>query len=469
VVEWNDTTTDYPRHLPLQVLFEAQVERTPDRTAVRYGDQALTYRELNQRANQLANHLRELGVQPDELVAVFMERSLDMMVGFLGIIKAGGAYLPLDSDYPPERLAFMLQDGQVRVLLSQSSMVDALPSHQAQVICLDEDWPQIAPQSPHNPPVATSADHLAYVIYTSGSTGRPKGVSIPQRAISRLVLNTNYVQLSAADRIAQASSASFDAATFEIWGAWLHGGELVGIPKDVVLSARRFADQLRSDRITVLFVTTALFNHIASEVPDAFASLQTLKLGGEAADPRWVREVLEQGKPHRLLNVYGPTESTTYATWHPVEHVQAGAKSIPIGKPLSNTQVYVLDRLLNPVPIGVAGQLCIGGDGLARDYLHRPALTAERYMPNPFSGRPGERMYLTGDLVRQLPDGSIDFLGRIDHQVKVRGFRIELGEVEAMLGQHPAVSEVLVVALELSLIHISEPTRQAEIAFAGFC
>ena len=283
-------------------------------------------------------------------------------------------------------------------------------------------------------------------MYTSGSTGTPKGIVIPHRAISRLVFNTNYVELGPGDRVAQAANASFDAVTFEVWGALLRGAALVMFPSEVVLSARRFCAELRKQGVSTLFLTTALFNLLAREVPGGFRSLRDLLFGGESVDADCVREVVRSDPPERLLHVYGPTESTTFATWYRVRDVAEGASSVPIGRPISNTEVYILDAHLEPVPVGVPGELYLGGAGLARGYLNQPALTAERFIPHPFAAEPGCRLYRTGDFARYLPDGNIEFLGRRDQQLKIRGFRIELGEIEATLSRHPAVRQSVVAA-----------------------
>jgi amino acid adenylation domain-containing protein len=448
LVEWNDSRTDYPRDSCIYELFEEQVERTPDAVAVVFGGIQITYMQLNARANQLAHQLRDLGVGPDVLVGICMKRSVEMVVGLLGILKAGGAYVPLDPEYPQERMAFMLSDTQVPVLLTQEGLAKELPKHETKVICLDAERETIARQSEANMPSPATAENLAYVNYTSGSTGRPKGICIPHRSVNRLVFNTNYVKLTPSDRIAQASTCSFDAATFEIWGALLQGARLVVIPKDLMLLPEDFVAQIREQEISALFLTTALFNQLARAVPRAFHSVRHLLFGGEAVDPQWVQEVLQHDPPKRLLHVYGPTESTTFASWYLVKEVPEGATTVPIGRPIANTQLYVLDHHLQPVPIGVPGELYIGGDGLARDYLNRPELTAEKFIPDPFNDVSGARLYKTGDLVRYLADGSIEFLGRLDQQVKIRGFRIELGEIEAVLGYHPAVEEVVVLARE---------------------
>jgi amino acid adenylation domain-containing protein len=447
-VEWNDTVADYPQDQCIHHLFEEQVERVPDAIAVIFEDKQLTYRQLNSRSNQLAHHLQKLGVGSEVLVGICVERSVEMIVGCLSILKAGGAYVPLDPTYPPERLGFMLEDAQVSVLLTQQHLVERLETHQLQVVALDSDWETIAQASEENPNSAVTSDNLAYVIYTSGSTGKPKGVAVPHKAVNRLVFNTNYINLDPTDKVAQASNTSFDAATFEIWGALLHGAQLIGISRDIILSPHEFALQLRQKNISVLFLTTALFQQIARVVPQAFDSLKYLLFGGEAVDPRWVQKVLKKAPPKQLLHVYGPTESTTFSSFYWVQDIPEAATSIPIGRPITNTQIYLLDEQLQPVPIGITGELYIGGDGLAQGYLNHPELTAEKFIPSPFSNEPGTRLYKTGDLARYQPDGNIEFLGRIDDQVKIRGFRIELGEIEAVLSQHPAVREAVVIVQE---------------------
>ncbi|HEY9875968.1 MAG TPA: amino acid adenylation domain-containing protein, partial [Candidatus Obscuribacterales bacterium] len=432
-------------------LFENKVEQNFDGIAVVFENEQITYREINKRSNQLGHYLQKMGVGSEVLVGICVERFVDMIVGLLGILKAGGAYVPLDPSYPRDRLAFMLEDAQVSVLLTQEKLQSKLPNLPTKVICLDKDWDIIAQESKENPKSDTVADNLAYVIYTSGSTGTPKGVAVSHKAVTRLVCNTNYVELDATDKIAQVSNFSFDAATFEIWGALLNGAQLVGISRDITLSPQDFALQIRQKDISVLFLTTALFQQMARDVPQAFTSLRYLLFGGEAVDPRWVKKVIAKGAPKQLLHVYGPTESTTFTSYYVVseEETNNPKSTIPIGRPITNTQIYLLDEQLQPVPIGVTGELYIGGDGLARGYLNRPELTAEKFIPNPISEElTQDRLYKTGDLGRYLPDGNIEFLGRIDDQVKIRGFRIELGEIEAVLNQHPAVAETVVIIQE---------------------
>ncbi|MBD2493305.1 non-ribosomal peptide synthetase [Nostoc sp. FACHB-280] len=448
LVEWNNTSVDYHQHLCIQELFAAQVAKTPDNIAIAFEGQQLTYQELNHRANQVAHYLQSLGVKPDVLVGICLERSLEMIIGLLGILKAGGAYLPLDSTYPQNRLSFMLSDSQASLLLTQQKFVEKFAASDIKTVCLDADRDLIDSQSPDNPHSDVTSENLAYVIYTSGSTGTPKGVAVPHRAVNRLVCNTNYVQFTSAERTAQASNTSFDAATFEIWGSLLHGATLVGVPQNVLLSPLDFAAYIREHKINVLFLTTALFNQLANIAPQTFQDLRYLLFGGEAVDPKSVKAVLDNGAPQHLLHVYGPTESTTFSCWYQVEDVPEGATTLPIGRPISNTQIYILDSQLQPVPVGTPGEIYIGGDGLARGYLNRPELTEERFILHQLAEVGETRLYKTGDLGRYLPDGNIEFVGRVDNQVKIRGFRIELGEVEAALHQHPDIQQAVVIVRE---------------------
>ncbi|HJP95210.1 MAG TPA: amino acid adenylation domain-containing protein [Pyrinomonadaceae bacterium] len=443
--EWNDTRRDFGENRPIHLAFAEQARRTPEAVAVRFEQDALTYRELNRRANRLAHRLRRLGVGPEVAVGLVARRSVGMVVAMLAVLKAGGAYVPLDPDYPRERLAFMLEVSQCPVLVSHGVTAEDLAGDMHRCVHLDTADPIIDSESDADPADGTDPENPAYVIFTSGSTGTPKGIVIPHRAVNRLVGGADYVELAPSNCVAQASNASFDAATFEVWGALLSGAQLVGLPLDVILSPHDFAEEIRRRRIDTLFLTTALFNQIARELPEAFAPLEHLLFGGEAADPSAVRQVLEKGRPRRLLHVYGPTESTTFASWQLVQEVSRVAVTVPIGRPISNTRLYILDRHLQPVPVGVTGELHIGGEGLARGYLD-PELTAERFVPDAFGGEPGERLYKTGDLTRWLPNGQIEFVGRNDFQVKVRGFRIELGEIETVLREHEGVRDAVVAA-----------------------
>jgi amino acid adenylation domain-containing protein len=445
LVTWNATARPYPR-LPLAQLFEAQAARTPDALAVVLDADTLTYAELEARANRLAHHLRALGVGPDVLVGLCLHRGPALVVGLLAILKAGGAYLPLDPHYPRERLAFMLADAAAPVVLTEPALRALLPDTQAAVLYADDRPFAHLPATPPAP-LATPA-HLAYVIYTSGSTGTPKGVAVSQRGVVRLVMNTDYVRLGPSDCVAQASNISFDAATFEIWGALLTGARLAIVPKEALLSHPALIRTIERQRITTMFMTTALFNEYAARAPHAFERLDCLLVGGEAADPIAVQRVIDTAPPKRLVNAYGPTETTTFAVCHEVPQRPGAspASSIPIGRPIANTTCYVLDDALEPVPVGVVGELFIGGPGVARGYLNRPDLTAARFIDDPFNA--GERLYRTGDFVRRHADGTLDYVGRIDGQVKLRGFRIELGEIEAALAREPGVSQCAAVVRE---------------------
>lgn len=446
LVEWNKTETEYPDDKCVHELFEEQVERTPDATAVIFEGRQLTYRELNARANQLAHTLRKRGVGPEVLVGICMERSPEMVVGILGILKAGGAYVPLDPEYPKERLVFMVEDTKAPIVLTQQHLAGIIPVDIANVIFVDSGERETAQENRENPRSGATAMNLAQVMYTSGSTGIPKGVMIPHRAVVRLVCNTNYINISPEDRIGQISNMSFDASTFEVWGSLLHGARLVGIPTHVILAPHAFATKIREQEISVLFLTTALLNLMVREVPMAFRTVRHLLFGGEAADPVSVRNLLGAGPPERLLHMYGPTESTTFATWRLVEKVPADAATVFIGKPVSNSTAYVVDSGIRPVPVGVAGELLVGGDGLARGYLNHPELTAEKFISNPFSEEPGEKLYKTGDVVRLRSDGNLEFVGRMDNQVKIRGFRVEPSEIETILRRHHDIRDAAVVS-----------------------
>jgi amino acid adenylation domain-containing protein len=447
LVEWNRTDRALPADPCVHRLFERQAAQRPDAVAVEAGSERLTYGELNRRANRVARYLRRRGVGPEARVGVALDRSIDLVVALLAVLKVGGAYVPLDPSHPVERLRLMLEDAGASVLLTGAGALPEMSSTPS-VVGLSDDRTAIEAESEDNLEHRTAGEQLAYVMYTSGSTGRPKGIAIPHRAIVRLVCNTDYVQLNVADRVAQVSNTSFDAATFELWGALLNGARLVVISRDVTLSPRDFAAEIRARGISAMFLTTSLFNQLVSEVPEAFQSVRHLLVGGEAADPRAVRAALAKGPPERLLNVYGPTEATTFATWQLVREVADEALTVPIGMPIANTRAHVLDRHLEPVPPGIPGELYLGGPGLARGYLGRPGLTAERFVPDPFGAESGGRLYRTGDRVRRRAGGALEFMGRIDGQIKLRGFRIEPGEIESALAQHTAVRDCAVVLRE---------------------
>ncbi|WP_414512339.1 non-ribosomal peptide synthetase [Nostoc sp. PCC 9305] len=445
LIEWNNTQTDYPQQASIHQLFEAQVEKTPDAVALIFNNQHLTYRDLNHRANQLAKHLQSLGVGTEILVGICIERSLEMVVALLAILKAGGAYVPLDPGYPQERLAFMLSDTQVSVLLTQKELVTKLPTHTALVICLDADWNTIAQNKKDNLSTSVTADNLAYVMYTSGSTGTPKGVSVIHRGVVRLVKETNYAQLTPEEVILQLAPISFDASTFEIWGCLLNGGRLVIYPPNTP-SLEELGQIIQQYQVTTLWLTAGLFHLIVDEKIDALKSLRQLLAGGDVLSVPHAQKFLQTVQNCQLINGYGPTENTTFTCCHPITAPLQPDVSIPIGRPIANTQVYILDQNLQSVSIGEVGELYIGGDGLARGYLNRPDLTAEKFISHSFDGNLATRLYKTGDLARYLPDGNIEFLGRIDNQVKIRGFRIELGEIEREIAQHPDVREIAVLA-----------------------
>jgi amino acid adenylation domain-containing protein/non-ribosomal peptide synthase protein (TIGR01720 family) len=450
LVEWNETQMDYPQEVCVHQLFEAQVEQTPEAVAVVFADQQLTYRELNRRANQLAHHLQSLGVEPDNLVGLCVERSLEMVVGLLGILKAGGAYVPLDPAYPSERLAFMLEDAQVQVLLTQQVLVEKLPHHNAQVVQLDGDWEAIAQQSEANLLSGVTPDHLVYVIYTSGSTGRPKGTMIPHRGV------VNYLNwCTQAYAVAQGvgapvhSSLAFDLTVTGLFAPLLVGRKVELLREDSGIEALTTAvcngANFSLIKLTPAHLTLLSQQLAADEVVDR---TRALIIGGESLLGDSLAFWQANAPETMLVNEYGPTETVVGCCVYVIPQGQQRSGPVPIGRPIANTQLYILDRQLQLVPIGVAGELYIGGAGLARGYLNRPELTAQKFVPHPFSTEPGARLYKSGDRARYLADGTIEYLGRVDEQVKVRGYRIELGEIEAVLGQHRGVRETAIVAQE---------------------
>jgi amino acid adenylation domain-containing protein len=458
LVEWNAATTEQLPHSVIEQLFGAQASRSPQAIALECEDESLTYGVLDQRADRWAACLRQLGAGNDAPVALALDRSGDMLVGMLATLKAGASYVPLDLACPPERLRFMLQDSGARVLLTCGTPHWAHPvmqhSSHIKTVSIREidgvaDTSRQAIVDDSAAAAGLASERLAYVMYTSGSTGVPKGVCVPHRAVVRLVKNTDYIDIGPNDRIVQASNLAFDAATFEVWGAWLNGARLVVMPRDVLLSPRELALWIRHKRISAMFMTTALFNRVAYADATAFRPLRHLLFGGEAVDPNAVRAVLQGGAPPmRLLHVYGPTENTSFSTWHQVDSVPERATTVPIGRAVAHSTAYVLGPSLNPVPAGVVGELYLGGHGVARGYHERAALNAERFVHDPFTPQtllPADgKMFRTGDLVRWRGDGALEFVGRMDNQVKVRGYRVEPGEVEAALAAHPAVKEVVV-------------------------
>jgi amino acid adenylation domain-containing protein len=476
LVKWNDTQANYHKDLCIHQLFEAQVEQTPDALALVFEDEQLTYRELNNRSNQLAHHLQKLGVEPEVLVGLCLERSVEMIVGCLSILKAGGAYVPLDPTYPQERLNFMLEDAQIPILLTHSALAplfenfekscldkteithlpyqksresdspllvgegqgERLTEQYLSVVCLDKEADAITQQSKENPISSVTPKNLAYVIYTSGSTGKPKGVLVQHQGLCNLSeAQIQTFNLSPWNRILQFASVSFDASIFEIVMALSTGATLYLAKKESLLAGTALIQLLRDKAITHVTLPPSL---LAVLPPQELPALRTIISAGEACSTDIVKR---WASGRRFFNAYGPTEATVWST---VAELSDGSEKLSIGRPIANTQVYILDSYLQPVPIGIPGELYIGGDGLARGYLNQPELTTQKFIPNPFSLKPETRLYKTGDLARYRPDGNIEFLGRIDEQVKIRGFRIELGEIETVLNQHPDVKEAVVIA-----------------------
>jgi amino acid adenylation domain-containing protein len=449
VVDWNHTSVSFPRDCCIHELFEEQAAWHPERVAVLFQNEQLTYRELNARANRLAHRLRALGVGPDTLVGICLERSLETVIALLATLKAGGAYVPLDPAYPPQRLAFMIADMAAPILLTQQRLLSLLPPHQARVLCLDREAEECAGESAVNLDCRTTAENLAYVIYTSGSTGNPKGVCVPHRGVVRLVKNMDYVDFGPDDTFLHVTSLSFDPSTFEIWMPLVNGARLaVYTPGPVSLGG--LGKKIRQYGVTTLQLTTPMFHLMVDENLEAFRGLRSIVTGGEAFSLDHVKRALDGLPATRISFCYGPTENTVITTaYRPTRSADLQSHaSVPLGRPIVNTEVYVLDEHLQPVPVGVTGELYTGGDGLARGYLNRPELTAERFIPHPFRPDSSARLYRTGDLARYLPDGTLEFRGRIDNQVKIRGYRIELGEVEQALRQHPFVREAVVIARE---------------------
>jgi amino acid adenylation domain-containing protein len=444
LVEWNATTTFYPRERSIHGLFEDQVAATPDGIAVAFEGTTLTYRELDRRANRLAHYLRSLEVRPERPVGLWMERSIEMIVAILGVLKAGGVYVPFDLMAPPDRIGFMLRDARIDVLLTQARMLTRLPAHGARAVCLDVEQPAIAAQ-PHTPlGDETTGDSLAYIMYTSGSTGEPKGVAVTHRNVVRLVRATDYANFGPDEVILQLAPLSFDASTFEVWGALLNGGRLAVAPPGV-LSVDELGALLARHRVTTLWLTAGLFHQVVDQRIEVLRPVRQLLAGGDVLSVPHVRRLLAALPDCRFVNGYGPTEGTTFTCCHTIAGEAGLERSVPIGRPIANTRVYVLNRDRQPVPIGVRGELWIAGDGLARGYVDRPELTAERFMVQRLSDTIEERLYRSGDLARWLDNGTLEFLGRQDSQVKLRGFRVELGEVESILAQNPRVRDVAVV------------------------
>ena len=442
VIEWNNTGMDYPRDRCVHELFEAQAARTPNATAVVFGKESLTYGELERRANQLANHLIRLGASPDGLVGICLERGLGMVVGLLGILKAGAAYVPLDPAYPRDRIRFMLENAEVPLLLTQAQLRESLPSTASRTVLIDSDWPEIVKQSQESPALGLNPENRAYVIYTSGSTGKPKGVEIPHRAVVNfLTTMAERPGMTALDRLLAVTTLSFDIAGLEIYLPLTQGASLEIVSREVSADGHQLLEKLAGSGTTVMQATPATWRMLLEAGWTGDPRLKIL-IGGEAVSQKLANQLLQRSAS--VWNVYGPTETTIWSTLSKLEAESA----VSIGRPIGNTEIFILDKMLQPVPIGVAGELHIGGDGLARGYLKRPELTAEKFIVHPLNPDPKARLYRTGDLVRYLPNGNIEFLGRIDHQVKIRGFRMELGEIETVLRQYSGINDTVVLARE---------------------
>jgi amino acid adenylation domain-containing protein len=452
VAVWNRTAADYPRHVPLAELVEAQAERTPDAVAVVHAGRSLTFAQLNARANQLAHALLSHGVVPDRVVGICVERSVDMVVGLLAIVKTGAAYLPLDPLLPPERLTYMLEDSGAMLMVTQTSLRPSLPLFGGTVMTLDDRSWENGPR--HNPAVPVEPDHLGYVIYTSGSTGKPKGVAVPRGALTNLLWSMrDWLGLGAQDRLLAVTTISFDIAGVDLWLPLVVGARIVVANREEAADGARLRELLDQHDITFLQATPVTWRLLLAAGWQGKPDLQTV-CTGEAMP----RDLAGELAPivRRLWNLYGPTETTIWSTGY---LVRDGSGPILIGRPVANTQCYVLDENHQPVPIGVVGELYLGGDGVARGYLGQPELTAEKFLPDRFRPQPGARLYRTGDLARYRPDGNLECLGRTDHQVKIRGVRIELGEIEAVIGRHPSIRETAVVVRE------DEPGERTLVAY----
>ena len=464
------TDSAYPFDKTVNTLFERQVESSPNAIAISSEKGSLTYKALNQKANQLAHYLKARGVKPEVMVGLSIERSLDMIIALLGIVKAGGAYVPLDTEYPLDRLAYMMEDTAAPVLITQVSLQDSMPNFKGETICLDRDWPQIAEMSTDNPTDVSSPDSLLYVIYTSGSTGLPKGVCVEHRSAVRLVKNTNYKNFNAGEVYLQLAPVAFDASTLELWGSLLNGSKLVIYPPQKT-SLEDLGRVIQQQKITTLWLTSALFSQMVDRHISMLSEVKTLLAGGEALSRKQVEKYLSflaenKASDHCLINGYGPTENTTFTTCYKMSKETRIQNTVPIGFPISNTSVFILDDQMNPVPEGIAGELFIGGDGLARGYLNQPELSAEKFISHSFSGADVVRLYRTGDLVCHR-DGLIEFIHRMDHQVKVRGYRIELGEVESVIKTLDYVADAVACVYHASSTEVDSQDKQL-IAYITF-
>ncbi|MED4400360.1 non-ribosomal peptide synthetase, partial [Metabacillus fastidiosus] len=440
---FNNTKSEYPKNKTINQLFEEQVERTPENIAIVFGNEQITYRELNEKSNQVASLLRDKGINVSNVVGLMTDRSLETIIGIIGILKSGASYLPIDPDSPKSRINYMLNDSNAQILLTQDKFINGI-EYDIEIVNLNEEY--FKENSIDNLKRINSFDDTAYIIYTSGSTGIPKGVIISHYSAVRVIRNTNYIEINNNDIILQLSNYSFDGSIFDIYGALLNGAKLVLVEKETVVNMKKLGSLIRKENISVMFITTALFNILVDMEISSLENIRKILFGGERASVSHAKKALEFMGKDKIIHVYGPTESTVFTTYYFINEISEEDETIPIGKPLANTSVYIVDKNRNLLPVGEAGELCISGDGLSKGYLNNEELTSEKFVANPFV--PGEKLYHTGDLARWLPDGNIEFLGRIDHQVKIRGYRVELGEIQSQLLKHENVKDSVVIAKE---------------------
>jgi amino acid adenylation domain-containing protein len=433
-------------------MFEGQVRRSPDAVAVAGRHGQMTYRELDERSNSLARHLGGLGVGLGTRVAVCVGRVPEVVVALLGILKSGGAYIPLDEAHPRLRLEFMLADAGVDVVVTRRSLQSSLPDFSGRVVCMDADWPQTPARPLPAPASQPTPDDLAYVIYTSGTTGQPKGVMCTHRGVTRLVKGASYISLSASTRFLQLSPLTFDAHLIELWGPVLSGGTVVMSPAEPRYLLDFMRDAVSKYGITTISLISSQFNLLMEEDPLALKPLSEILVGGEVVSPAHVKLAARLIPDTRIVACYGPTENALFSSVLELGQKSSlmSLRSIPLGRAIPDTTQYVLDEFLDVAPIGVVGEICVGGAGLAIGYLGRPGLTASCFVPDPFSAEPGARLFRSGDLGRRLPNGEVEFIGRADGQVKLRGFRIELGEVETVLAEYPGVAQCVAIVREIA-------------------
>jgi amino acid adenylation domain-containing protein/non-ribosomal peptide synthase protein (TIGR01720 family) len=446
---FNDTASDFPKEKPAHVLFEEIAELYPDKDALVFGNSRMSYKELNERSNRLARHLRANGVGKGTCVAVMVNRSFDMLSAVIGILKAGGSYVPIEAEYPADRIHYMLNDINAPVAIAHESLIESLSGYEGHIVCLESFWEESKSEDASNLDNVNTSDDLAYIIYTSGSTGVPKGVMVPHLGITRLVKNTNYAEITCNDRFLQVATIAFDAATMEFWGPLLNGGTLFLVSGEDSVNPDKLAELIIMHEITILFLTTVMFNQLVDCSPESFGKLKSLLTGGEMQSMVHMRKSFKHVGNGVLTHVYGPTENTTYSTYYKIKSIPDNITGIPIGYPIANSTAYILDKHLNPVPVFVPGEIYVGGLGLAKGYLKDPEKTAGVFISNPMKGVSEDILYKTGDIGKWLPDGAIEILGRMDQQVKIRGHRIELGEIEATIRKHEFVRDTVVVVKDM--------------------